>query len=178
MPKPPENEDWTAQLESLLLVNPGHSKDEIERLIHGCQALLEQMQPAIVWVDEQRRAVNDAYVGYQTLYRGRFRQEPPPRRADERVTEIRLDTPESRRQTIRDTALALAKPGEEITDKQVLDALKAQGQRIVAANPTATISTILNGFGTHFEKVKDKRGVFKRRAAALPCMRARASYPR
>ena len=74
-----------------------------------------------------------------------------------------LDTPEHRKQAIRDVALSLTKPGDDVSDEAVLEELKRRGMRIEAANPTAAISTILNGFKPEFEKVQGKRGIFKRK---------------
>jgi hypothetical protein len=162
MPKPPNLKDWKGELESLL-ETVSLRKPDMVRVMHFAEALMEDMQPASNWLQDHRRWVSDLLANYQAMYRGRFHEEPPLRPKEERTGEILLDTPESRRQVIRGVALAISKPGEFITDEQVLEALKAQGKRLLADNPTATISTILNGYKSHFEKVEDKRGTFRRR---------------
>ena len=60
------------------------------------------------------------------------------------------------------SALSMTEPGDDVSDEAVLEELKRRGMKIDAANPTATISTILHGFKSQFEKVQGTRGVFKR----------------
>ena len=73
------------------------------------------------------------------------------------------DTPERRKQTVQEVALAITKPGDNVSDKAIREELKRRGMKLIAGNPTATISTILHGFKSQFTKVEGKRGVFKRR---------------
>jgi hypothetical protein len=75
---------------------------------------------------------------------------------------VLLDTPERRKQAIREVALSITKPGDDVSDEAVLEELRRRWMRINAPNPTAIISTILRGFKPQFEKVLGKRGVFRR----------------
>jgi hypothetical protein len=59
--------------------------------------------------------------------------------------------------------LSVTEPGGEVMDEVILEELRRRGLRIDMPNPTAAISTILNGFKPQFEKVQGKRGIFKRR---------------
>ena len=86
----------------------------------------------------------------------------PPRPTEAPIKEVFLDTPESRKQAIREVALSITELGDEISDEAVLEELKRRGMKIDLINPTATISTILNGFKPQFEKVQGKRGLFRR----------------
>jgi len=60
-------------------------------------------------------------------------------------------------------ALSITNPGDDISDEAVLEELQRRGMKIDGFNPTAIISTILNGFKPQFEKIEGKRGVFRRR---------------
>jgi hypothetical protein len=96
------------------------------------------------------------------MYFTMFGKQPPPRPTEVQVKEVLLNTPQDRKHAIREAALAITKPGGEVSDEAVLDELKIRGMKVVANNPTAAISTILNGFKSQFKKVEGKRGVFTR----------------
>ena len=99
---------------------------------------------------------------FHDMYLTRFNKQPQPRPTKTPIPEVLLDTPEIRKQTIREVALSITKPGNELSDEAVLGELKRRGMKIDLVNPTATISTILRGFRPQFEKVQGKRGVFRR----------------
>ena len=96
------------------------------------------------------------------MYVTMFGEQPPPRPEEAPIIEVLLDTPEPRKQAIREVALSITNPGDDVSDETVLEELKRRGMKIDTANPTATISTILNGFKPQFKKIQDKRGVFRR----------------
>ena len=92
------------------------------------------------------------------------RHTAPARPKEELEGEMLLDSPEARREAVRKVALYLTEPGDEVTDRQIVEAFKNDGKRLVADNPAATVSTILNGFKSEFEKVAGRRSVFRRRS--------------
>ena len=63
---------------------------------------------------------------------------------------------------VRDVALSMTKVGDTVSYEGILEELKRRGMKLVANNPNATISTILNGFKPEFSKVEGKRGTFQR----------------
>ena len=99
---------------------------------------------------------------FNDMYFTRFNKQPPPRPSETPIPELLLDTPDIRKQIIREVALSITKPGNEVSDEAVLAELKQLGKKLDLVNPTATISTILRGFRPQFEKVQSKRGVFRR----------------
>jgi hypothetical protein len=99
---------------------------------------------------------------FSEMYVTMFGEQPPPRLEEATIAEVLLDTPEPRKQAIRDVALSITNPGDDVCDEAVFEELKRRGMKIDTANPTATISTILNGFKPQFKKVQGKRGVFSR----------------
>ncbi len=139
-----------------------HSKEDILSIIYLCQDCIGEIQPVFAWVREQNSFVGDMLRQFGETYFTRFGDQPPPPPKDTTTTEVLLDTPESRKQAIREVALSITKPGDEVSDRMVLEELKHRAMKVDANNPTATISTILHGFKSQFSKVKDKRGVFKR----------------
>ena len=153
---------WRASLDKELEASSVFRKEDLVRLIHKSQQSLEEIAAARVWLGEQERYVPSMYKALASLYRTRFNQEPPPRNRDEAGTEVVLDTTAKRVASIRRVALALAKPGEQVTDKQILDELQRRGLRLLATNPPATVSTVMCGFRSAFRKVPSKRSVFKR----------------
>jgi len=161
-PKPPPLKDWREQVENEMK-RGGHEKEDVLKIIWLAQDLLSEMGPGQRWVSEQSTYLNSIASEYMRIYITRFGAELPPRPQKETRPEILLYTPGSRKQAVRDVALAITKPGNDVSDEAVLEELKRRGMNIDAANPTATISTILNGFKSQFEKVKGKRGVFRRR---------------
>ena len=99
---------------------------------------------------------------FNDMYFTRFNKQPPSHPTETPIAEILLDTPEIRKQTIREVALSITEPGNEVCDEAVMEELKRLGKKIDLINPTATISTVLRGFRPQFEKVQGKRGVFRR----------------
>ena len=161
---PPGIKDWKTEL-SRHIDGRRHTREDLGTVIRMCRETLADMQPAHDFLREQRALVQTWLQQYELLYVSRF-DEPPPRCDADLPHELLLDTPDSRKRAVRAVALSMTAPGGEINDEQVLQSLLNDGQRLVADNPTATISTILNGFKSHFEKVSGKRGVFKRREHA------------
>ena len=160
--KTPVLHDWKGKLEELV-ESKLQTKEGLTEIIHLCEELLEEIEPALKFLNEQRGFIIRLRDQYQGLYDTRFHETPPPRPKKDRGEEVLLDTSETRKQAVREVALALADIDGEINDEDVLKALESEGKRMVADNPTATISTILNGFKSHFEKVPGRRGVFRRR---------------
>ncbi len=154
--------DWRSLLEKRLNKAAYTEKDILE-IIHLCQDCLVEILPAGQWVGQQQGFINQMQRIFNEMYFTRFNKQPPPRASETPIKEVLLDTREVRKQTIREVALSLAKPGNEVSDEAVLEELKRRGLKIDLANPTATISTVLRGFKPQFEKVQGKRGVFLRR---------------
>lgn len=153
---------WRASLDRALEASSVLRKDDLVRLIHLSQQSLDEISVALIWLGEQEKYVASMYKELASLHRTRFNEEPPPRNRDKAGAEVVLDTTAKRVASIRQVALALAKPGEQVTDKQILDELQRRGMRLLATNPPATVSTVMCGFRTAFRKVPDKRSVFKR----------------
>lgn len=160
--KPPVLHDWKRKLEERV-ESELQTKEGLTEIIHLCEELLEEIEPVTKFLNEQRIFVVNLKELYQKMYDTRFHELPPPRPKKDRGEEVLLDTPEIRKQAVREMALAVTSIGGEITDEDVLKALESESKHLVADNPTATISTILNGYKSHFEKVEGKRGVFKRK---------------
>ena len=161
MAEQPVLKDWKALLEKQLQTK-GYDEKDILKIVHMCQDFTEEIQPASQWVGQQHAFVTQIYRIFTEMYVTRFGEQPPPRPKEAPITEVLLDTPESRKQEIRGVALSITKPGDDVSDEAVLAELRRRGMKIDAFNPTATISTILNGFKPQFEKIQDKRGVFRR----------------
>jgi hypothetical protein len=159
-PKPPPLEDWRDQVENLIKQGE-HEKQDVLNIIWLGQELISEMGPASRWISEQSQYLNAIVAEYMRIYSTRFGEQPPPQPHKEASPEILLDTPERRKQTVREVALAIAKPGDNISDEAIVEELKRRGMKLDARNPTATISTILHGF-KQFNKVDKTRGVFKR----------------
>jgi len=165
MSRAPQLKDWREVLERQI-DNFSQRETELLALIRLCEETLYDMEPAYIYVRDQRGVIQDWREGYRRLYITRFGKEPPILSREELQSEEVLDSTERRKTEVRRMALELTgNPGEEITDQAVLDALTASGRRFIAENPKATVSTILNGFKSKFEKVEGTRGVFKRRAS-------------
>ncbi|MFC2011024.1 hypothetical protein ACFLUR_01885 [Chloroflexota bacterium] len=159
--KLPVLKDWKEIIEEELESKLPTEKGLVD-IIHLCDELFEESESAMKFINEQRGFMVRIRDQYKGLYDTRFHKEPPPRLKKQRGEEVLLETPEARKQAVREKALTLANIGDEITDEDILRALESEDKRLVAENPTATISTILNGFKSHFEKVGGRRGVFKR----------------
>jgi hypothetical protein len=162
MPGIPELNDWQSMLERKLQ-KASYTENEILEIIHLCQEFLIEIQPASLWLGQQNGFVNQMQRIFTEMYFTRFNKQPPPRPMEAPVNEIVLNTTELRKQAIRDVALSLTEPGDDISDEAILKELERRGMRMDLINPTATISTILRGFKPHFEKVAGKRGLYTRR---------------
>ena len=162
MAEPPVLKDWQ-KLVQQRLDKAAYAENDILEIMYMCQDYLGQIQPIVQWLGQQEGFVRQMHRIFSDMYSTMFGKQIPPRPTEAPVTEVILDTPELRKQAIRDVALSLTKPGDDVSDEAVLEELKRRGMRIEAANPTAAISTILNGFKPQFEKVQGKRGIFKRK---------------
>ena len=161
MEKIPELKDWRGLLEKLLN-KVTYTEEDILEVLYLCQDYLVEIQPAGQWVGQQQGFINQMQRIFNDMYFTRFNKQPPPRPSETPIPEVLLDTPEIRKQIIREVALSITKPGNEVSDEAVLAELKQLGKKLDLVNPTATISTILRGFRPQFEKVQGKRGVFRR----------------
>jgi len=158
----PELKDWKGLVENELN-RSAYAEADILKIMYMCQDYLGEIQPIGQWVGQQQAYVTQMHRLLSEMYFTRFGKQPPPRPTEAPITEVLLDTPDSRRRAIREVALSIAKPGDNISDEAVLEELRRRRMKLHANNPTATISTILRGFKPQFDKVKDKRGVFTRR---------------
>ena len=157
----PVLKDWKVLIEKHLN-KAAYAEADILKILYMCQDYLGEIQPIGQWVGQQQGFVTRMYSIFSDMYATMFGKQPPPRPSEAPITEVLLDTPEGRKQAIREVALSITKPGEDVSDEAVFEELKRRGLKIDAFNPTATISTILNGFKPQFEKVLGKRGVFRR----------------
>lgn len=158
-------EDWLGSLQKRI-DRLGHSRDDLEQVIYACADMLQAMRPAYDEVRRQFGALTNIQTNYTQVYMSRFGEPPPDRPHDQQAATAVLETTEQRRDAIRKTAIRIASPNSNTTDREVLQALKSEGIELGAGNPRATISTVLNGFKEEFEKVKGKRGEFRRRGPA------------
>ena len=161
MAEPPALKDWKTLVEKQLK-KAAYAEADILKIMHMCQDYLGEIQPIGQWVGQQQGFVTRMYSIFSDMYVTMFGKQPPPRPTEAPITEVRLDTPEGRKKEIREVALSITKPGDDVSDEAVFEELRRRGMKIDASNPTATISTILHGFKPQFEKVQGKRGVFKR----------------
>lgn len=162
MPDIPQVKDWASQLQREIDKLP-INEDGLMKAIQRCEETAFELEPAYRYIRDQRDEVADLEQGLRRLYLTRYRKEVPARSRDELQSEEILDSPERRKNEVRRVAVELAPPGQEITDEQIFEELTARGKRFIAENPKATISTILVGFKSEFEKVEGARGAFKRR---------------
>ena len=139
-----------------------YAEADILKIMYMCQDYQGEIQPISQWVGQQQGFVSQMYRIFNEMYCTMFGKQPPPRPTEPPITEVILDTPEYRKRAIRDVALSITKPGDDVSDEAVLEELERRGMKLESANRTATISTILNGFKPQFEKVQGKRGVFTR----------------
>lgn len=162
MTEPPVLKDWKTLVEKQLN-KADYAEADILKIMYMCQDFLGEIQPINQWVGQQQAFVMQMHQIFNQMYITRFGKTLPPRPTEVPVTEVLLDTPERRKQAIREVALSISKPGDDVADEAVLEELKRRGMKIDAANPTAAISTILHGFKPQFEKVQGKkRGIFRR----------------
>ena len=161
MVEPPVLKDWKTLVEKQLN-KAAYSEADILKIMYMCQNSLSEIQPISQWVGQQEGFIRQMNRIFTEMYVEMFGEQPPPRPEEATITEVLLDTPEPRKQAIRDVALSITNPGDDVSDEAVFEELKRRGMKIDAFNPTATISTILNGFKSQFEKIQDKRGVFRR----------------
>ncbi|MDP2931738.1 MAG: hypothetical protein Q8O05_04465 [Chloroflexota bacterium] len=161
MAESPALKDWRSLVEEQLN-KVTYAEADILKIMYICQDYLGEIQPIGQWVGQQEGFVRQMHHIFSDMYFTMFGKQPPPRPTEAPITEVLLDTPESRKQAIREVALSITKPGDDVSDEAVFEELKRRGMKIDAFNPTATISTILNGFKPQFEKVQGKRGVFRR----------------
>ena len=160
----PTLKDWKSLVEDKLK-KTGHTESDMLKLIYLCQEYLREIQPIALWIGQEQSFVTQISRIFTDMYFTMFSKQPPPCPTEAPITEILLDTPERRRQTVRDVALSIAKPGDTVTDEAVYEELKRRAMRLDTSNPTATIATILKGFKHQFEKVQGERGIFRRRKA-------------
>ena len=161
MAKTPVLKDWRGLLEKRLN-KATYTEEDILEILYLCQDYLVEIQPAVHWLGQQQSFVTQMQRIFNDMYFTRFNKQPPPHPTETPIAEIILDTPEIRKQTIREVALSITEPGNEVSDEAVMEELKRLGKKIDLINPTATISTVLRGFRPQFEKVQGKRGVFRR----------------
>ena len=161
MTEPPVLKEWKTLVQEQLN-RAAYAEADILEIIYMCQDYIGEIQPIGQWVGQQQGFVTQMHRIFSDMYFTMFGKQPPPRPTEAPITEVLLDTAELRKQAIREVALSITKPGDDVSDEAVLEELKRRGMKIDAANATATISTILNGFKPQFEKVQGKRGVFRR----------------
>jgi len=162
MTQVPILKDWKSLVEGKLK-KTGHTEADMLEVLYLCEDYLREIQPIAMWIGQQQGFVTQMTRVFTEMYYTRFNKQPPPRPAEAPIVEIHLDTRERRKQTVRDIALSITKPGDVVSDEAIYEELKHRAIRLDASNPTATISTILKGFKHQFEKVKGERGIFRRR---------------
>ncbi len=158
----PMLKDWKGLLEKQI-GSVGHGEEDLLKVIRLGEDFSDEVRLVGQWFNQQAAYVSMIVSQFSQMYAGRFNKQVPPRPQKELPSEILLDTPEHRKKVVREVALSMTKPQDDVTDEAVLEELRRRGMKLVANNPTATIATILNGFKPQFGKVKDKRGVFTRR---------------
>ena len=157
----PVLKDWKFLVEKQLN-KANYSEADILKIIYMCQDHLSEIQPIMQWLGQQQGYATQISRIFNDMYFTMFGKQPPPRPKEAPIPEVLLDTPDVRKEAIRNMALAITKPGEEISDEKVLEELRRRGMKINMFNPTAAISTVLNGFKPQFKKVEGKRGLFIR----------------
>ena len=162
MAETPALRDWRGLLEKRLN-KATYTEEDILEILYLCQDFLLEIQPVGQWLGQQQGFATQMQRIFNDMYFTRFNKQPPPRPTETPVKEVLLDSPELRKQAIRQVALSLTEPGNDISDEAILEELKRRGMKLDLANPTATISTVLRGFRPQFEKVEGKRGIFNRR---------------
>lgn len=150
--------NWRERIE-VELKKISYNEEDLIKIIHLAEDCQDEMSRPFAFLSEQSQYVQQIVGEFRSLYVTRFNKQPPPR---QKTNEVVLETPESRKRTVREIALFLAKPGTEVSDEGVLNELKKRGMSLKANNQTATISTILYGFTDEFEKT-EKRGIYRRK---------------
>jgi hypothetical protein len=161
MVEPPKLKNWKAVVEEHMNKS-SYNEEDLVKVIHMCEEFRREIQPISQWIGRQAGFVNKMNSIFHDMYVTRFDKEPPTPPTEGPVTEVILDTPERRKQAIREVALAMSQPGDTVSDEAVLEEMSRRGMKICAANPNAAISTVLYGFRPQFAKVESKRGVFRR----------------
>ncbi len=161
MAETPVLKDWKT-LVGEQMNKAAYAEADILTIMYMCQDYQGEIQPISQWLGQQQGFVSQMYRIFNEMYFTIFGKQPPPRPTEAPIIEVLLDTPEGRKQAIREVALSITKPGDDVSDEAVFEELKRRRMKIDALNPTAMISTILNGFKPQFEKVQGKRGVFRR----------------
>ena len=154
--------NWKEQLDTFIH-SQHQDKDGLLAIFYRCEETHEAIGPVANYVADQKAYAGRLAAIYRDLYQARFSQVPPERPKEERENIVWLDDPETRKQAVREAAMALAEPGTEIAAKDVFHRLEEQDRLLVAKNPIPSIATILYGFKEEFEKVKGKTGIFRRR---------------
>ena len=162
MTQVPILKDWKSLVEGKLK-KTGHTEADMLEVLYLCEDYLREIQPIAMWIGQQQGFVTHITRIFTDMYFTMFNKQPPPCPTEAPIVEILLDTRERRKQTVRDVALSITKPGESVSDEAIFEELKQRAIRLDTSNPTATIATILKGFKHQFEKVPGKRGIFKRR---------------
>lgn len=158
----PSLRDWKSDLQERIRTK-GQSEEDLQAVIHMCQETLKELKPAYNFVQDQQGEIQGWANQYGQLFINRFKKESAPLPEDELAPHMVLDTPEKRKETVRGISLAITKPGQEISDKDIFRAIQFNGLRFVSRNAAAAISTIMNGFNEEFKKVDGKSGLFKRK---------------
>lgn len=157
----PQLRDWRGLMEKRLSKTT-YTEEDVLEILYFCQDCSGEIQPAGQWIGQQQAFMQQMLRLFNDMYVTRFNRQPAHRPREVPIPEVVLDTPEIRKQTIREVALSLTEPGDDVSDEAVLDELKRLGKKLDLVNPTATISTVLRGFRPQFEKLPGKRGVFRR----------------
>jgi len=157
----PVLKDWRVIIEKQL-GKAAYTEKDIINILYMCQDYLGEIQPINQWIGQQQGFVNQMQRIFSEMYVAMFGKQPPPRPTEAPIPEVLLGTPEDRKRAIREVALSITKLGDDVSDEVVFEELMRRGMKIETANPTATISTVLNGFKPQFEKLQGKRGVFRR----------------
>ena len=139
MAKTPALKDWRGLLEKRLN-KATYTEEDILEILYLCQDYLVEIQPAGQWLGQQQGFINQMQRIFNDMYFTRFNKQPPPHPTETPVKEVLLDSPEFRKQAIRQVALSMTKPGNDVSDEAILEELKRRGMKIDLANPTATIN--------------------------------------
>ena len=157
--------DWLGPLQTRI-DRMTQSREGLAQAIQSCIAAMQDMRPAYEDMQRQWIAIQGIRNTYHQVYVSRFGESEPDQPSDQPIPTTVLETPEQRRDAIRKTAQRIAAPNSNVTDSEVLRALKSEGMDLTGGNPTAIISTVLNGFKEEFEKVKGEKGEFRRKGHA------------
>jgi len=167
MNNPPLLKDWKGDLENQI-ESMTHKKEDLLKLIKLGEEYLGEIDPAYEWITANLGYVSRVTTHLRDLYTTRFGEAPPSvSRTSSRAKIIEeINTPERRKSLVREVALTITNPGEEVSDRRILKELARRNMTLDASNPPATVSTILVGFTSMFEKVPGKRGIFRRKVVS------------